>query len=93
MNADELHPQENLIPVDETVVKFRAISDRDVYKVVSENNKDITLIEITGFDLQINFNMEYLRSYQDVNAAADAVGTLFRELMLEKLLEYKQKPQ
>ncbi len=92
MNSEELQPQDNLTPVDEPVVKFRAISDRDVYKVVSESNKDITLIEITGFDLQINFNMEYLRSYEDVNAAADGVGTMFRELILEKLLEYKQKP-
>ena len=92
MNTEGTLPNDDLTPVGEPVVKFRAISDRDVYKVVSENNKDITLIEITGYDLQINFNMEYLKSLQNVNAAADAMGTMFREIMLEKLLEYKQKP-
>ncbi len=92
MNTEEVQLQDNLTPVDEPVVKFRAISDRDVYKVVSANNQDITLIEITGFDLQFNFNMEYLRSYEDVTAAADGIGTMFKDLILEKLLEYKQKP-
>ena len=91
MNETDSTTQENLTPVEEPAVRFNAISDRDVYKVISENNADITLIEITGYDLQINFNMEYLRSYQDVKAAAEAVGTMFQEIMLEKLLEYKHK--
>ena len=81
-----------LDPVAEPTIKFNVISDRDVYKVVSEKKKDLTLIEITGYGLQINFNMEYLRSLDDINAAGEAVGILFRDIMLEKLLEYKQKP-
>lgn len=92
MNQEENIKDSNLTPVAEPTIKFKAISDRDVYKVVSESNKDLALIEITGYDLQINFNMEYLRSLQDVDAASEAVGTLFRDIMLEKLLEYKQKP-
>lgn len=92
MIPKEAIKNENLTPVEEPVVKFRSLSDRDVYKVVSENNKDITLIEITGYDLQINFNMEYLKSLQDVNAASEAIGTMFRDIILDKLLEYKQKP-
>ena len=78
-------------PVRESEVKFKVNSDRDVYRVISEKDPKTTLIEITGYDVQINFNMEYLRSLEDVNAAAEAVGVLFRDVMLEKLLEYKQK--
>lgn len=91
MNEENV-TESNLTPVQEPEIKFKAISERDIYKVVSEKNKDLTLIEITGYGLQINFNMEYLRSLEDVNAAGDAIGTMFKEIILEKLLEYKQKP-
>ena len=93
MSTEDTLQQENLTPVNEPVLTFRAISDRDVYKVVSENNSDITLIEITGYGLQINFNMPYLKSYEDVTAASEAIGIMFKDIILEKLLEYKQKPE
>lgn len=92
MKEENVISNDQIPPVQEPEVKFKAISERDVYKVVSEKNKDLTLIEITGYGLQINFNMEYLRSLEDVNAAGDAIGTMFKEIILEKLLEYKQKP-
>lgn len=79
------------VPVKEAEVKFKVISDRDIYKVVSSQNRDLTLIEITGYDVRINFNMEHLRSLEDVNAAGEAIGIMFRDIILEKLLEYKQK--
>ena len=51
--------------VDEPRVEFKMISDRSVYNIVNEDiNK--TLVEISGYDLQINFNMEYLNSIEDV---------------------------
>lgn len=90
MNEDNLN---DMPPVPEATVKFNAISDRSVYKVVSEKNEDITLIEITGYDLQINFNMQYLKSLEDVNAASQAIGILFRDIILEKLLDYKTKDE
>lgn len=46
--------------VDEPTVKFRLISDRDVMNIINDDIKE-TLVEISGYDLQINFNMQYLK--------------------------------
>lgn len=90
MNQDN---EVKLPSVPEATVVFNAITDRSVYRVVSEDNPDRALIEITGYDLQINFNYEYLRSYEDVSAAAEGISTMFKEIMLERLLSQKQTPQ
>ena len=76
--------------VDEPRVEFKMISDRSVYNIVNEDiNK--TLVEISGYDLQINFNMEYLNSIEDVEAAVTGLGNLFRDIIMEKLLEHKKQ--
>lgn len=77
--------------VPEPVVQFKSISDRDVCTVLSEEHPDTTLIEISGYGLRINFNMQYLRTYEDVISASEAVGTMFKEIMLERLLGSKHK--
>lgn len=64
---------------------FKAISDLTVYKIVNDDIKQ-TLVEITGYDVNINFNMSYLRSVEDVEAACDGISQLFRDLIMEKLL-------
>ena len=76
--------------VDEPRVEFKMISDRSVYNIVNEDiNK--TLVEISGYDLQINFNMEFLNSIEDVEAAVTGLGNLFRDIIMEKLLEHKKQ--
>lgn len=84
--------EEKYPDVDEPVVQFKMISDRDIYRVVSERNKDLTLIEISGYDLNIGFNMEHLRSLEDINAAGEAIGIMFKEIILDRLLSNKQNP-
>lgn len=76
--------------VDELEVKFKLISDRDIMNVESGDNGE-KLIEISGYDLQINFNMQYLKSIEDINAACKGISDLFRETILEKLLEYRKQ--
>lgn len=76
--------------VDEPEVKFKLISDRDIMNVESGDNGE-KLIEISGYDLQINFNMQYLKSIEDINAACKGISDLFRETILEKLLEYRKQ--
>ena len=76
--------------VDEPRVEFKMISDRSVFNIVNEDiNK--TLVEISGYDLQINFNMEYLNSIEAVEAAVTGLGNLFRDIIMEKLLEHKKQ--
>jgi len=75
---------------DEPKIEFKVISDRGLFAI---KNPDIqkNLVEISGYDLQVNFNMEYLNSIDDVEAAVNGISDLFRELIMEKLLEYKRK--
>ncbi|MBO6254683.1 MAG: hypothetical protein J6O49_13715 [Bacteroidaceae bacterium] len=78
------------ITEDEPKIEFKVISDRGLFAI---KNPDIqkNLVEISGYDLQVNFNMEYLNSIDDVEAAVNGISDLFRELIMEKLLEYKRK--
>lgn len=82
--------EQNIQTVDEPKAEFRVLSDRDALTVKNADNDEI-LIEISGYDLQVNFNMEYLNSIQDVEAAVNGIGDLFRQIIMEKLLEHKQK--
>lgn len=82
--------EQTIQTVDEPRVEFKMISDRSIFNIVNEDiNK--TLVEISGYDLQINFNMEYLNSIEDVEAAVTGLGNLFRDIIMEKLLEHKKQ--
>lgn len=78
--------------VDEPIVKFRLVSDRDVMNIVNDDIKE-TLVEISGYDFQINFNMQYLKSVEDINAARNGIADLFQQLIMEKLLEYRKQKE
>ena len=67
--------------VDEPTVEFKLNSDRSVYRVTNQELNE-PLVEITGYDLQINFNMQYLRSVEDIEAG---------EIIMDKLLEYRKQ--
>lgn len=79
----------NLPAVDEPTVEFKYISDRVAFTIKNpEINK--VLVEISGYDLQVNFNMEYINNIDDVEAAVTGISDLFRQIIMDKLLEYKQ---
>ena len=82
--------QLKLSTVPEAEVKFKIISDRDVMNVVNADSSEV-LIEISGYDLQINFNMEYLKSVEDIDAACNGVAQLLRDTIMDKLLEYRKQ--
>lgn len=72
--------------VDEPVAQFKVNSDRIVREVINADTKQV-LVHISGYDLQINFNMQYLKSVEDVEAACGGISQLFRDIIMEKLLE------
>lgn len=82
--------EEDKKTVDEPTVEFKMITDRTVYNIVNDEIKQ-TLIEISGYDLMINFNMEYINSIEDVEAAVEGVADLFRKEIMSKLLEHKKQ--
>lgn len=76
--------------IDEAEVRFKLISDRTVLNIINQDIQE-PLVEISGYDLQINFNMQYLKSVEDIDAACKGLSDLFREVIMEKLLEYRKQ--
>lgn len=76
--------------IDEPIVKFRLNSDRIVREVINADNNQV-LVHISGYDLQVNFNMQFLKSVEDVEAACNGISQLFRDMIMAKLLEHKNK--
>ena len=71
-------------------VTFKQFLDRKVYAVkISGENK--TLVEISGYDLKIGFNFEFINSTEDVELAVQGISDMFRHMILEKLLEYQKQ--
>lgn len=79
--------EENII--DEPLVEFKSISDRTIFSIVNDEINQ-TMVEISGYDLLINFNMEHINSIEDVEAAVGGIGDLFRRIIMDKLLEHKK---
>lgn len=72
--------------VDEPIVKFRINSDRIVREIVNPDINQV-LVHISGYDLHIDFNMQFLKSVENVEAACSGIAQLFREVIMTKLLE------
>lgn len=82
--------EQELEKVEEAKVEFRAISDRSAFTVTNEDSSQV-LVEIAGYDLEVNFNLQYINSLQDVEMATDGLKELFAKIIMDKLLEHKKE--
>lgn len=78
--------------IDEPIVKFRLNSDRIVREVINPEINQ-TLVHISGYDLQINFNMQFIKSVEDVEAACSGMAQLFRDMIMEQLLGHNKQSE
>lgn len=90
--SDELEQYNVSDQVVEDKISFKRITDRTVYHILNPHNEQ-PMVEISGYDLHIDFNQTYLKSTKDVEAACEGLSQLFRELILEQLLENAQQPK
>lgn len=67
-------------------VTFRLESDLGCWEIKNPEVEE-PLILITGYDLQCHFNTKYLKSVEEIEAACNGIHNLFRELIMEQLLE------
>lgn len=95
MTTDTPNPQEYVVlpPVKEATTTFKVITDRVVLKIVNEKHPEITLAEISGYDLNIAFNMEYINSLEDVAAVKEGFATLIGNTVMDILLAHKHQPE
>lgn len=82
--------EDKKLTINEPRVEFKLISDRTIFKIINDSINE-NLVEISGYDLQVNFNMEYINSVEDVEAAVEGIGNLFRQIIMDKLLEHKKQ--
>ena len=75
------------IKENEEVVSFKK-SERMTYGAVNYDETDMMAV-ISGYDLNIAFNMRTINSLADAEAAANALAQVFYELLMEQLLEEK----
>ena len=77
------------IPVSEGVVQFRERSDLTIFQIVDEQT-GTPLGYISGYALDINFNMKELRSTERVEQFLGGLQKMFREIILEKAFSSKK---
>lgn len=70
----------------EPEVVFNAMSDKRVCSVMTEDTNE-TIMEISGYDLQIKFNRDKLKGIAEIESMLDGLKDLFRKLVMEDLLE------
>lgn len=68
-------------------VSFR-VEDRMTYGVLNYDGTEL-MAAITGYDLQVAFNLRLINSLADAEAAADALADVFYQTLMEQLLEQK----
>lgn len=71
----------------EEVVSFKQ-SDRMTYGAMNYDGTEMMAV-ISGYDLNIAFNMRTINSLSDAEAASDALAQVFYELLMEQLIEEK----
>lgn len=69
----------------EPEVVFNSQSDRRFFSVKSEDGKE-TMIEISGYDLDVRFNRNVIKTVQDVESLLDGIKDLFRKIIMEDLI-------
>lgn len=62
--------------------------DRMTYGAMNYDGEEMMAV-ISGYDLNIAFNLRTINSLADAEAAANALAQVFYELLLEQLIEQK----
>lgn len=69
----------------EPEVVFNSQSDRRFFSVKSEDGKE-TMMEISGYDLDVRFNRNVIKTVQDVESLLDGIKDLFRKIIMDDLI-------
>lgn len=73
-----------------TILQFREGADLTMLQIVDKDTKSI-LGYISGYALDINFNMGELNSMQRIEAFLEGIKTAFRKVIYDKAFENKSK--
>lgn len=83
----EQDKQDELEQMPETIT-FRT-TDRMTYGALGYDGNELMAV-ISGYDLEIKFNMRLINSLGDAEACADALAQVFYEALMEQLINEKK---
>lgn len=69
-------------------ITFRT-ADRMTYGALGYDGNELMAV-ISGYDLEIKFNMRLINSLVDAEACADALAQVFYEALMEQLINEKK---
>lgn len=84
MEQDKQHTAQQ---VPETIT-FRT-ADRMTYGALGYDGNELMAV-ISGYDLEIRFNMRLINSLADAEACADALAQVFYDTLIEQLINEKR---
>ena len=70
------------------IVSFKK-GDKTVYLVENYDGSDI-MASISGYELDVNFNLEVINSIEDAEAMANGLADIFYKTLMDQLI--KEKP-
>ncbi len=76
------------VKLNEGVLQFREKSDLTVFQIVDEQTGKV-MAYISGYALDINFNLGELKSVERVEQMIDGIGKMFRKIVLDKIMQRK----
>ena len=82
----EQEKQDTREQIPETIT-FRT-ADRRAYGALGYDGNELMAV-ISGYDLEIKFNMRLINSLSDAEACADALAQVFYEALMEQLIQAK----
>jgi hypothetical protein len=82
----EQEKQDTREQVPETVT-FRT-ADRTTYGALGYDGNELMAV-ISGYDLEIKFNMRLINSLADAESCADALAQVFYDTLIEQLIQAK----
>ncbi|MGL5690403.1 MAG: hypothetical protein ACRDD8_06215 [Bacteroidales bacterium] len=69
----------------EHIKQFKDITDKMVYGVFDPDKTP--LVEISGYDLRVKFNLSKIKSLEEAQDASSALAEVFLKALIEQLLE------
>lgn len=84
-----MNDTKNCLTIPKATVTFET-DELMTYGVMSPDGKEI-MAAITGYNLNITFNMQLINSVADAEACIKGMSEVFYELLMEQLLEEKKQ--
>lgn len=67
-------------------VEFNSESDKSIFAVVHPESSE-TMAEITGYGLDVKYNMSLINSQSDIDAVTEGIAAVFKEHLMSKILK------